>query len=201
MEPFTAIVLAGGASARMGRPKALLPFGAETLIERVVRRLEPIASEVVVVSGPHLVLPALRNARVIEDEKPLQGPVAGILYGLRAARTDLGFVCGCDHPFLEPAVVRLLIERSAAARGAVAVFGGIPQPLVGAYRQSVAEIAASMLAAGERRAAALVRQGGLVEVPEEDLLRIDPYGRGFLDVDTPEAYKRALELISLRVSQ
>jgi molybdenum cofactor guanylyltransferase len=201
MEPFTAIVLAGGASARMGRPKALLPFGAETLIERVVRRLEAIASEVVVVSGPHLVLPALHNARVIEDEKPLQGPVAGILYGLRAARTDLCFVCGCDHPFIEPAVVRLLIERAAAARGAVAVFDGIPQPLVGAYRQSVAEIAASMLAAGERRAAALVRRTGLVEVPEEDLLRIDPSGRGFLDVDTPEAYKRALELISLRVSR
>ena len=201
MEPFTAIVLAGGASARMGKPKALLPFGAETLIERVVRRLEAIASEVVVVSGPHLVLPALRTARVIEDEKPLQGPVAGILYGLRAARTDLCFVCGCDHPFIEPAVVRLLIERAAAARGAVAVFDGIAQPLVGAYRLSVAEIAASMLAAGERRAAALVRQAGLVEVPEEDLLRIDPSGRSFLDVDTPEAYKRALELISLRVSR
>src|SRR5437870_12517229 len=104
MEPFTAIVLAGGASARMGRPKALLPFGAETLIERVVRRLEPIAAEIVVVSGPHLVLPVLRHARIVEDETPLQGPVAGILYGLRAARTDLSFVCGCDHPFLEPAV-------------------------------------------------------------------------------------------------
>jgi len=201
MEPFTVIVLAGGASARMGRPKALLPFAAETLIERVVRRLEPIAAEVVVVSGPHLVLPALRNARIVEDETPLQGPIAGILYGLRAARTDLSFVCGCDHPFLEPAVVRLLIERSAAARGAVAVFEGIPQPLVGVYRQSVAAIAASMLAAGERRAAALVRQAGLVEVLQEDLLRIDPAGLGFLDVDTPQAYKRALELISLRVSQ
>ena len=201
MEPFTAIVLAGGASARMGRPKALLPFGAETLIERVVRRLEAIASEVVVVSGPHLVLPALHNARVIEDEKPLQGPVAGILNGLRAARTDLGFVCGCDHPFVEPAVVRLLVERAAAARGAVAVFDGIPQPLVGVYRQSVAEIAASMLAAGERRAAALVRRAGLVEVPEEELRRADPSGRGFLDVDTPEAYNRALELVSLRVSR
>jgi molybdopterin-guanine dinucleotide biosynthesis protein A len=155
----------------------------------------------VVVSGPHLVLPALRNARIVEDEAPLQGPVAGILYGLRAAHTDLSFVCGCDHPFVEPTVVRLLLERAADARGAVAVFKGIPQPLVGAYRQSVAEIAASMLAAGERRAAALVRQAGLVEVTEEDLLRIDPSGRSWFDVDTPEAYKRALELISLRMSR
>jgi len=200
MEPFTAIVLAGGASARMGRPKALLPFGAETLIERVVRRLEPIATEVVVVSGPHLILPALPGARIIEDETPLQGPVAGILYGLQAARTDLGFVCGCDHPFLEPGVVRLLVERSAAAPGAVAVCDGVPQPLVGAYRKSVAAVAASMLAAGERRALDLVQRAGLVEIPEQHLLRVDSSGLWFLDVDTPDAYRRALELISLHAS-
>src|SRR5205823_4648191 len=113
MEPLTAIVLAGGASSRMGRPKALLPFGAETLIERVVRRLAAGSSEVVVVSGPHLRLPPLpEEVRIVTDEVPLQGPVGGIRYGLAAARTELGFVCGCDHPFLEPAIGPLLAARA-----------------------------------------------------------------------------------------
>jgi molybdopterin-guanine dinucleotide biosynthesis protein A len=201
MERFTAIVLAGGASARMGRAKALLPFGTQTLIERVVHRLEPLAEEVLVVSGPHLVLPPLGKARVIEDDTPLQGPVAAILYGLRAAHTDVSFVCGCDHPFISPAVVRRLVERAQGAPGAVAVFGEIAQPLMAVYRRSVADLAAAMLAAGERRAVDLVRRAALVEVGEQEILGLDPAGTGFLDVDTPDAYRRALEMISADASR
>jgi molybdopterin-guanine dinucleotide biosynthesis protein A len=193
MEPFATIVLAGGASSRLGRPKALLPFGAETLIERVVRRLAAGSSEVVVVVGPHVRLPPLPDpVRVVEDEIPLQGPVAGIAYGLAAARTPLAFVCGCDHPFLEPEIARLLVERTCDRNGAVVVSAGVPQPLLAVYRKGVATIATAMLASGERRAARLVELARLVEVSEEDLLAIDPAGLSLFDVDTPQAYREAL---------
>jgi molybdopterin-guanine dinucleotide biosynthesis protein A len=193
MEPFTAIVLAGGASARMGRPKALLPFGTETLIERIVRRLAPCSSEVVVVRGPHVRLPRLPDeVRVVEDEVPLQGPVAGIRYGLAAAHTEFGFVCGCDHPFLEPAIARLLAERTGDGDGAIVVWKGVPQPLLAVYRKRVATIAATMLASGERRAVRLVEHARLVEVSDEELFAVDPSGLSLLDVDTPQSYHDAL---------
>jgi molybdenum cofactor guanylyltransferase len=193
MEPFTTIVLAGGASSRMGRPKALLPFGSETLIERVVRRLAAGSNEVVVVSGPHVRLPPLPDeVRVVVDQVPLQGPVAGIRYGLAAARTELGFVCGCDHPFLEPAIGRLLAERTGDGDGAIVVSKGVPQPLVAVYRKHVTTIAAAMLASGERRAARLVEHARLVEVSDEELFAADPSGLSLLDVDTPQAYDDAL---------
>jgi len=197
MLPFTTIVLAGGASSRMGEPKALLRFGTETLIERVVDRLAPTANEIVVVSGPHVRLPSLGSrARVIEDSTPLQGPVAGIQYGLQAARNEWSFVCGCDHPFIAPAVARLLVERAGADSGAVAVCDGSPQPLLAAYRKSVAAIAAELLASGERRASRLVEAAGLVEITGDDVLAVDPSGLSLFDVDTPEAYRRALALIA-----
>ena len=202
MEPFTTIVLAGGASLRMGRPKALLPFGAETLIERVVRRLAGGSSEIVVVGGPHVRLPPLPDPiRVVEDEIPLQGPVAGILYGLAAARTELGFVCGCDHPFLEPAIGRLLAERTRDRDGAVVVSAGVPQPLLAVYRKRVATIATTMLASGERRAARLVELARLVEVSDEDVLAVDPSGLSLFDIDTPEAYREALARLDPRASR
>jgi molybdenum cofactor guanylyltransferase len=193
MEPFTTIVLAGGASSRMGQPKALLPFGPETLIERVVRRLAAGSSEIVVVSGPHVRLPPLPDeVRVVADEVPLQGPVAGIRYGLMAARTELGFVCGCDHPFVEPALGRLLAERTVDRDGAIVVSKGVPQPLLAVYRKRVATIAATMLASGERRAVRLGEHARLVQLSDEDLFAVDPSGLSLLDVDTPQAYHDAL---------
>lgn len=177
----------------MGRPKALLPFGGETLIERVVRRMAEVSSEVIVVCGPHLSLPPLPvGTRVVEDEEPLQGPVAGILYGLRAAASEVSFVCGCDHPLLVPAVARMLVERAADGPGAVATWEGRSQPLVAAYGRRVADVAAALLARGERRARSLVEHAGLVSVPAEDLRAADPAGTSFFDVDTPEAYAEAL---------
>ncbi len=201
MEPFAAIVLAGGASSRMGRPKALLPFGDETLIERVVGRLRKIIDEIIVVSGRHVRLPPSLGARVIEDETPLQGPVAGIFHGLEAARLDLSFVCGCDHPFLQTEIVKLVVDRASTSDGAVATFGGAPQPLVAAYRKRVGAVAASMLAAGEHRASALIARSGAVVISEEDVRLADSTGLSFLDVDTPEGYRHALEIFTAGASR
>ncbi len=194
MEPFTAIVLAGGASSRIGSPKALLRFGPETLIERVTGRLTSIAAEIVIVSGPHLRLPPMHGARIVEDDVPLQGPLAGIVYGLRAARNEIAFVCGCDHPFLEPALVARLVEHAAGADGAVPIVAGVPQPVFAAYHKRIEPTVAALLAAGEHRALALVDHLRLRKVAEAELAGTDPAFRSFLDVDTPDAYRRALAL-------
>jgi len=54
-----AIVLCGGKSARMGTPKALLPFGPETMLQRVVRILQEVVSPIVAVAAVGQQLPAL----------------------------------------------------------------------------------------------------------------------------------------------
>jgi molybdopterin-guanine dinucleotide biosynthesis protein A len=197
MQPLTTIVLAGGASSRMGRPKALLPFGAETLIERAVRRMAAISVEVVVVSGPHVTLPSFSgNVRVVEDERPLQGPLAGILYGLRAAGTDLCFACGCDLPFLHPEIAGFLVERMAGADGAMLEWRGFPQPLLAAYQKRLAISIDALIDTGERRAVSILEHAKIVVIPSAELRAIDPEGLSFLDVDTPEAYREALQRLA-----
>lgn len=197
MESITTIVLAGGASTRMGAPKALLRFGSETAIERVLRRMRPVSACLLVVSGPHLALPPLgADVRIVEDREPFLGPVAGIRNGLRAATTDLSFVCGCDQPLVAPEVARCLAEKAAGASGAVAVWQGHREPLVAVYRRRVADVAQQMLLEGERRAQELIARAGLVEVDEETLRAVDPSGATFFDVDTPEAYAEAVRRVA-----
>ena len=83
VDDFTAVILIGGKSSRMGRPKALLPFGNEPLVDHLVRRLEQKFKRVVVVAAPDQELPPL-TAKLVRDEVAYQGPVGGIYYGLKA---------------------------------------------------------------------------------------------------------------------
>src|SRR5438445_5127928 len=95
----TAVVLAGGKSSRMGRPKSLLLFAGEPLIVHIVRALQQMFAETVVVAAPEQDLPDL-PARLARDEIPHQGPVGGLYYGLRAASGSVCFVTSCAAPFL-----------------------------------------------------------------------------------------------------
>ncbi len=194
-EPLTTIVLAGGASSRMGSPKALLPFEGETLLERVVRRVSGLSSDIVVVTGEHVVLPALApGVRVIVDEIPLQGPLAGILYGLRAARTDLCFVCSCDLPFLSPRLICALVELAAGFDAVVPRWERHLQPLLAVYRRRLLPIFEELLAAGRLGPAFILEHINGREVTSEEIERLEPGGASFFDIDTPESYEKALHM-------
>ena len=104
---ISGIVLAAGASTRMGRAKAALPLGntGETVVSRVVKTvLEGGVPSVVVVAGAHIdavlaAMPAREpRARVIEHHGWEQGQLSSLLAGLAAI----------DHPLLEAALVTLV---------------------------------------------------------------------------------------------
>jgi molybdopterin-guanine dinucleotide biosynthesis protein A len=84
----SAVVLAGGRSSRMGKPKALLRFGDAPLISDIVRALKADFDDIVVVAAPQQELPPL-PARLTRDEVPFHGPVGGIYYGLQAATGEI----------------------------------------------------------------------------------------------------------------
>jgi molybdopterin-guanine dinucleotide biosynthesis protein A len=197
----TAIVLCGGMSTRMGREKASLPFHGESLLARVVRIVAPLAGEVIVVAREGQAMPPdlPRDVRVVCDDTPGAGPLAGIAAGLAAARDGLVFVTACDAPLLEPALVELLFARAAAADAAVAVAGGFPNPLLAVYRTSVLPHARALLAANLRRPVFLFDRVRTDVVGEADVRAADPLLRSFHDCDTPEAYQEALVLGAPRV--
>lgn len=107
------VILAGGKSKRMGTPKAMLPFGDEFLLQRIVRRLTPLGSPVVVVSARDQTLPDLPgHVTIAVDERPDHGPMEGLRVGLGAfgSPVEWAFVTGCDLPFLSSRFVERLAE-------------------------------------------------------------------------------------------
>ena len=140
----SAIILAGGRSARMGQPKATLRLGGMTLIERTISELTRAElarafDDIVVVAAPEseaIELPKLGAATIVHDENAYQGPVGALARGLRAARHELAFACSCDLPMLRAEVaswlLSLLGERDDAV---IPQVGERLQPLHAVYRR------------------------------------------------------------------
>lgn len=188
----TAIVLAGGKSSRMGRPKALLPFDNEPLIVHIIATLQRLFNEVVVVAAPEHELPSL-PARLVRDEVAYQGPVGGIYYGLRAAGGNFGFVTSCDSAFLNTDLISHLVSHIPHYDVVVPHWQGRFQPLLAVYRKSVLPILEGQLARGELRPVYLFEKVRTCRIDEDAIRRFDPEGSSFFNMNTPEDYAEALE--------
>jgi molybdopterin-guanine dinucleotide biosynthesis protein A len=105
----SAIVLAGGNSRRMGRNKAFIEFEGKPLIARVIERVQPLCSEVIVVANDADAY-ARFGTRVVGDVYPGKGSLGGIFSGLQAAREPFALAVACDMPFLNTALLRYLIS-------------------------------------------------------------------------------------------
>lgn len=186
-----AIVLAGGRSSRMGTPKALLLFRGEPLILHIVRTLQPLFAEIVVVGAAGQALPPL-PARMVHDDVAYQGPVGGIYYGLRAAAGDLALVTSCDSAFLSTALISHLVSLSGDYDVVVPRWDGRLQPLLAVYRRTVLPHLERQLANGELRPVSLFDKVRTRTLEPDELRRFDPGGDSFFNMNTPEDYAEAV---------
>ena len=193
VDDFTAVILIGGKSSRMGRPKALLPFGNEPLIDHLVRRLEQKFKRVVVVAAPDQELPPLA-ATVVRDEVAYQGPVGGIYYGLKATSGTGAFVTSCDAPFLNLPLISFLTSQISNHDVVVPYWQDRFQPLHAVYRRSVVPLLEEQLERGELRPIFLYDKVRTRRVGEEEIRRFDPEGLSFFNMNAPDDYTQALML-------
>src|SRR5713226_1148730 len=148
------IVLCGGQSSRMGRPKAWLPFAGELMLPRVVRLLGEAVAPLVVVAAPDQDVPPLpAEVEIVRDPEQGRGPLQGLAAGLAAlrGRTDAAYLSSCDVPFLQPAFVRRLIALLGDHAICVPRVGDYHHPLAAVYRLGVADTVARLLAENRLR--------------------------------------------------
>jgi molybdenum cofactor guanylyltransferase len=189
-----AIVLCGGKSTRMGTPKALLPFGSETMLQRVVRLLADVVLPIVVVAAADQPLPELpRQVIVTRDEQEGRGPLEGLRAGLKAlpAHVDAAYVTSCDVPLLEPAFVREMLDLANDFDIAVMEIDGFPHPLSAVYRRAVLSDVEDLLAADRLRPAFLFDRVKTRRV-RPDEITTDPDLRTLRNLNTREEYHQAL---------
>jgi len=188
----SAIILAGGKSSRMGRPKALLPFDGEPLIAHIVRSFKELFADVVVVIAPDQVLPAL-PVTVVRDEVAYRGPVSGIYHGLNAAKGEASFVGSCDIPFLNLSLISHLVSQVHNHDVVVPYWAGRYQPLFALYRKSVVPFLRDQLLRDELRPIFLFDKVRTRKIDEAEIRRFDPEGLSFLNMNTPADYQAALQ--------
>lgn len=196
-----AIVLAGGRSSRIGRPKATLPFGGVTLLERIVAELKRGFASVVVVAAPQADEPfrlALDGVRIVRDRIAYAGPVAALHAGLAAGTGDIAFTSSCDLPLLRVEVALRMAAMVEDFDAVIPRVGGRLQMLHAVYHRRCAEALAAMEARGERRLSALADRVKARIVEEAELKKIDPRMQSVFNVNTLEDYRTALEIAGQR---
>src|SRR5216110_2856541 len=119
----TLLVLAGGESRRMGRPKAWIevprPQGDTVLVRYVVERLGPAFSEVVVSFAEPEQMEQHLPYRVVFDRKRSAGPLAGLEAGLMAARHEVLFAVACDMPYVTSSVAEVAVAAARSCDAAI----------------------------------------------------------------------------------
>lgn len=135
--PVSVIVLAGGKGRRMGADKAGLPVPGGTLVQRVLAQVKDLFDEALISVSKGQAVDA-PGCRTVEDAAQGQGPMAGILAGLKAAKNDLSAVLACDIPDIDVGFLRRLVAKAGGFDIAVPVSpDGRFEPLFAVYRRSV----------------------------------------------------------------
>ena len=142
---FSAIILAGGKSSRMGRDKAWLEVGGKTLLERQIELARVVGAKEVFVSGRVGMDYAACDCVVLTDHFQNAGPLAGIERGLSATTTPLLLVLAVDMPRLEVGFLRKLITASADGCGVIPQLNEHIEPLVAIYPKAALRQAADLL--------------------------------------------------------
>jgi molybdenum cofactor guanylyltransferase len=189
------IVLCGGQSSRMGRPKAWLPFGDELMLPRVVRLLSEAVSPMLVVAAPGQDVPPLpAEVQIVRDAEQGRGPLQGLLAGLEALqdRADAAYLSSCDVPFLQPAFVRRLIDLLGDNSICVPHVGEFHHPLAAVYRVGIADAVAGLLADNRLRPVFLFDAVPTRVVTADELAGADPTLATLRNLNTPEDYESAL---------
>jgi molybdopterin-guanine dinucleotide biosynthesis protein A len=144
----TLLVLAGGLSRRMGRPKAWIEVGDTVLLRYVVQRLAPAFSEVMVSFSEPEQMEQLVPYRVVFDRKRNAGPLAGLEAGLLSAHNDVLFAVACDMPYVAQATAELAVAAARSCDAAIPRHDGLFEPVCGAYRKSALHTITPALDAG-----------------------------------------------------
>ena len=183
----------------MGTPKAWLPFGLETMLQRTVRTLSSEVSRIVVVAAVDQDLPPLpADVLVVRDARPDRGPLEGLSMGLQALTpAHAAFVTSCDVPRLQPEFVRYLLAHLGDYDIVVPQDDTYSHPLAAVYRQQVLPHVRELLASDQLRPLFLFRRVATCFIPVAELRAVDPELMSLDNLNSPEDYQRALRAAGL----
>ena len=202
------LILSGGRSSRMGYDKFHLRFPGEPLWQRVVNRMQRVASPVVLslAAGGHPPIGLSDQVETVFDHDLERGPLWGLAAGFRAlsGRCDQVVVIPVDVPFFTEKWLQRLIDGLASGEGKMAClykWEGYANALTGAYRMDLLPKLEGMIEAGQSRPMGLIQDEPVEILEVESLWKPDQEPPPLMDMDTMEDYRKALLMEGVGNSQ
>ncbi len=186
-----AVILAGGMSRRMGRDKAALPFGEETMLSHLVHTYQP-HFDLTAVSLNQSGRFDTAGAMEVVDRRPGEGPMAGLEAAFLDTGADVIFLTGTDLPFGDPALARHLVEQLGSHDVCLIRSDKGPELLFAASSPRCLPPIRKALEEGRRSMYSVIGQLDTLELPAETLSRFD-VARILSNVNDPEEYAKALQ--------
>lgn len=192
---LAAAILAGGQASRLGgRAKALLPLGGARIIDHQLAALGRVADDLFIVANePELY--AEFGLPVVADRLAGAGAIAGLHAALVTSRAPRALVIACDLPFVTAAFARALADAGSQADVALPRTADGLHPLCACWARAAAPVLERQVAAGRRRIIDALAFLRVRELPPDEVGRFDPDDRLLFNVNTPDEYARALQMM------
>lgn len=185
---LTALILCGGRSKRMGRPKAFLPFGGTTMVNHILTQVKDLFAETFLVSNEPESFEDF-EVDVVKDILPYRGPLGGILSGLLVSQHSHAFVIACDMPLVNPRTIRELCARRHDHDVVVAAHEEGIEPLLGVYSKNCIKPLEESLFNGDLALKDFL--SGLNSATYEVDETLDEHGLPtYFNVNTPQDYSK-----------
>ncbi len=185
----TVLILAGGESARFGRPKALVDVGGKPMAARVFEAVGPLAAHVIVSVADSRMAETIRRvvpgAKFAVDRRHGAGPIEGMIRGFQIAEGERVLVAPCDAPLLRIGLYRLLLDALGGHDAAVPKFD-VLDPVRAVYRRDAVLRVLARESEALQSPSALVDRLDAAFVNEGQLRAVDPRLDSFLDVNREE---------------
>jgi molybdopterin-guanine dinucleotide biosynthesis protein A len=177
-------IQAGGRSERMGRDKARVLLAGRPLITYVLERVVRLGAEILVTTNAPEEY-AFLGVRLVADEHPGAGALAGLRTALRAARHETVLVLACDLPFVSIPLLEYMLGLAPQTEAVVPRWRGELEPLHAVYRRTCLPAIERSLAEGRRRMISFLPAVRLTVVEDDQVAAYDPQGLTFFNVNTP----------------
>lgn len=185
---ITGIILAGGKSHRYGKNKALAHIGGIPLIERVVRVIQPLFQDIIIVTNTPKEYAYLRLPMYKDLIKGL-GPLGGIYTALTNIPGDSGFVVACDMPYLNRELIQYMIKTKGNFDVIVPRISGKTEALHSLYGKSCLPAIRKSIDCKKYQVVRFFPDVSVRYIDEDEIRHFDRDLRSFLNVNSPQDLK------------